>query len=96
MSRARSVVAGVLLANAVPHGVHGVTGQAFPTPFADPPGIGLSSPALNVLWSALNLVGAGVALRGARVRPLALIVGAAAMASFLAAYFGPTSPRRRG
>lgn len=48
--------AGVFLANAVPHFVHGISGDRFPTPFAHPPGKGLSSPTVNVAWSLLNLV----------------------------------------
>jgi hypothetical protein len=48
--------AGVFLANAVPHFVHGISGDRFPTPFAHPPGKGLSSPTVNVLWGLLNLV----------------------------------------
>ena len=34
--------AGAFLANVVPHFIHGVSGDAFPTPFADPAGKGLS------------------------------------------------------
>jgi hypothetical protein len=30
--------AGMFLANVVPHFVHGISGDCFPTPFADPPG----------------------------------------------------------
>jgi len=48
--------AGIFLANAVPHFVHGISGDPFPTPFAHPPGKGLSSPLVNVLWALLNLV----------------------------------------
>jgi len=48
--------AGIFLTNAVPHFVHGVSGDRFPTPFAQPPGKGLSSPTVNVVWSLLNLV----------------------------------------
>jgi hypothetical protein len=47
--------AGMFLANVVPHFVHGVSGDPFPTPFAKPPGKGLSSPTINVLWALLNL-----------------------------------------
>jgi hypothetical protein len=47
--------AGVFLANAVPHFVHGISGDRFPTPFAHPPGKGLSSPTVNVLWALFNL-----------------------------------------
>lgn len=62
-----SFFAGLLLANTVPHFVHGISGDRFPTPFAHPPGKGLSSPTVNVLWSLLNLA-IGVALfRAGRV-----------------------------
>ena len=47
---------GAFLANAVPHFVSGVCGRPFPTPFASPPGRGLSSPMLNVLWGTFNLL----------------------------------------
>jgi hypothetical protein len=47
--------AGVFLANTVPHFVHGISGDRFPTPFAHPPGKGLSSPTVNVLWALVNL-----------------------------------------
>jgi hypothetical protein len=46
--------AGAFLTNAVPHFIKGVTGEPFPTPFAKPPGKGLSSPVVNVLWGLLN------------------------------------------
>jgi hypothetical protein len=46
----------MILANAVPHFVKGISGDRFPTPFAKPPGRGLSSPTVNVLWSLLNLL----------------------------------------
>jgi hypothetical protein len=45
---------GAFLVNAIPHFVSGVTGHPFPSPFAKPPGIGLSSPVVNVLWGAFN------------------------------------------
>lgn len=48
--------AGAFLANVVPHFIHGVSGDAFPSPFANPPGKGLSSPMVNVLWALFNLV----------------------------------------
>ena len=49
-------LAGVFLANAVPHFTHGISGDAFPTPFANPPGKGLSTPTLNVIWASVNLL----------------------------------------
>jgi hypothetical protein len=51
-----SFFAGAILTNAVPHFVHGVSGDRFPTPFSSPPGRGLSSPAVNVLWAFFNLI----------------------------------------
>ncbi len=48
--------AGALVTNAIPHFVSGVRGQSFPTPFAKPPGRGLSPPLVNVLWGFANLV----------------------------------------
>ena len=49
-------VAGAAFANVVPHFVHGVSGDPFPTPFAKPPGRGLSSPTVNVVWALANLL----------------------------------------
>jgi hypothetical protein len=46
---------GSFLVNAVPHFVSGVSGRRFPSPFASPPGKGLSSPTVNVLWGTFNL-----------------------------------------
>ena len=48
--------AGAFLANVVPHFFHGISGDRFPTPFAHPPGRGLSSPTVNVMWAWVNLV----------------------------------------
>ena len=55
--------AGVFLCNAVPHLVQGLCGQMFPTPFANPPGEGLSSSTVNVLWGLFNLLAGYVLLR---------------------------------
>jgi hypothetical protein len=46
---------GVLLTNAVPHFVSGLMGRPFQTPFAKPPGEGLSSSTVNLLWGVFNL-----------------------------------------
>lgn len=45
---------GMLLCNAVPHVVCGLQGKPFPTPFAKPAGIGLSSPVVNFVWGFAN------------------------------------------
>jgi hypothetical protein len=47
---------GAFLANAIPHSVSGLLGRPFQSPFAKPPGEGLSSATLNVLWGFFNLV----------------------------------------
>ena len=47
---------GAFLANAVPHWVSGMMGRAFQSPFARPPGQGLSSSTVNVLWGFFNLI----------------------------------------
>ena len=59
--------AGSFLANVVPHFVHGISGDCFPTPFAHPRGKALSSPTLNVVWALLNLVVGYVLFRVGRV-----------------------------
>jgi hypothetical protein len=46
---------GAALANAVPHLVAGLMGRPFQSPFAKPPGEGLSSSTVNVLWGFFNL-----------------------------------------
>jgi hypothetical protein len=47
---------GVFLANTLPHLINGISGRSFQSPFAKPPGKGLSSPTVNVLWGFFNLV----------------------------------------
>src|SRR5476649_2241693 len=85
--------AGAFLANVVPHFVHGISGDKFPTPFAKPPGKGLSSPIINVIWALFNLI-VGYLLLGAGhlsdQQPLQLIVffaGIAAMGIMLSIRF---------
>ena len=47
---------GAVLANSLPHIGNGVSGRAFQSPFAKPPGRGLSSSTVNVLWGFFNLL----------------------------------------
>jgi len=47
---------GVFAANAIPHLVSGVMGCSFQSPFAKPPGQGLSSATVNVVWGFFNTV----------------------------------------
>jgi hypothetical protein len=49
---------GAFAANAVPHLTSGLSGRAFQSPFAKPPGRGLSSATVNFLWGFVN---AGIA-----------------------------------
>jgi hypothetical protein len=86
---------GAFLANAVPHFVTGITGHAFPSPFATPPGEGESPPLVNVLWGAANLLIGYLLI--ARVgsfdfrrtrHAIAFGLGALAMAIMLAHHFG--------
>ena len=46
---------GIFLANALPHLGNGISGHAFQSPFASPPGVGLSSSTVNVAWGLFNL-----------------------------------------
>ena len=49
---------GLCAANAIPHFVSGMMGRSFQSPFAKPPGKGLSSATVNVVWGFFNAVGA--------------------------------------
>lgn len=86
---------GAFLVNAVPHMANGMSGRSFPSPFATPPGVGLSSPEENVTWALLNLCVAYVLLvQVGDLRPrrlghvLAPAVGMATSALLIAGYFG--------
>jgi hypothetical protein len=48
---------GLLLANALPHWSQGISGHPFQSPFASPPGEGLSTALVNVLWGLANVIG---------------------------------------
>lgn len=87
--------AGVFLANGVPHFVHGVAGRKFQSPFASPPGVGASSPVVNVIWGSVNfaagyalIYGAGESLCGFSHPVLMVALGGLVTAIFLALYFG--------
>jgi hypothetical protein len=47
---------GAFLLNALPHIVAGAMGRPFQSPFAKPPGEGLSSSTVNMVWGFANLV----------------------------------------
>lgn len=88
-----SFFAGFFLANAVPHFVNGISGNLFPTPFADPPGQGLSSPLVNVLWGLANLVIGYLLFRAGKINSktiMALVVfflGVAVISVMLSIHF---------
>ncbi len=90
---------GVFLANFVPHFVAGVSGRAFPTPFATPPFRGLSSPAVNVLWGLVNLAVAYVLLvvvGGFEPRRVASVLIAAAGFALASIGLARSLSRRQG
>ena len=85
---------GAFLANTIPHLVAGISGSPFQSPFASPPGEGLSPAVVNVLWGLFNLVVAYLLLvrvgrfdlrRGSHVIPFGL--GFALMSVQLASHF---------
>jgi len=88
-----SFFAGAVFANVVPHFVHGISGDRFPTPFAKPPGKGLSSPTVNVVWALFNLLVGAVLFHVGRVRShdclnhVAFFVGIAALSILMSVRF---------
>lgn len=86
---------GFFLANAVPHAVSGMMGRPFQSPFATPPGEGMSSSTTNVLWGFFNLALAyllvckvGDFQPGNVAHILALGSGALLISVFSARHFG--------
>ena len=86
---------GIFMANAVPHFVSGMMGRSFQSPFAKPPGQGLSSSTVNVLWGFFNaVIGYMLVLLVGHFDlrsigdVLALAVGALLISLFSARHFG--------
>jgi hypothetical protein len=86
---------GAFLCNAIPHFVSGVMGSPFQSPFAKPPGEGLSSSLVNVLWGFFNLFVAYLLIGKVgqfdlRKTTHALVLGIAilVMALMLSSHFG--------
>jgi hypothetical protein len=97
---------GIFLANAIPHFVSGMMGRPFQSPFAKPPGEGLSSSTVNVLWGFFNaVVGYLLVVRVGNFDlrsisdVLSLVVGALLISLFSARHFGKfhggNTPERR-
>ena len=88
-----SFFSGLFIINTVPHLVHGVSGESFPSPFANPPGKGLSSPTVNVLWALANLLIGYILLRAGKVSQtnkwslLAFFAGVASFSIMLSIVF---------
>ena len=86
---------GTFLANAIPHFASGIMGRPFQSPFAKPPGKGLSSSTVNVVWGFFNAVAGYLLvvrvgnfdLRSIR-DVLALGVGALLISLLMARHFG--------
>src|SRR4029077_2017094 len=92
--------AGMFLANVVPHFVHGISGDPFPTPFAHPPGKGLSSATTNVVWALVNLIVGYVLFRVGKVSSdngtlLAFFAGIVALSIWLSVLFAKIKPANR-
>lgn len=85
--------AGAFAANVVPHFVYGICGDRFPTPFAKPPGKGLSSPTVNVVWALFNMVVAYLLFRtgkvssGGDVALVLFFLGIAVLSIMMSAHF---------
>lgn len=85
--------AGAFLANTIPHFVHGISGDSFPSPFATPPGKGLSSPTINTLWGLANFFAGYFLARGGRLSQsdkwslLAFFAGVVSMSLMLSVAF---------
>ena len=97
----RDICAGVLLVNAIPHAIVGVTGNRGMTPLGGED----SSPTRNILWSAINLAGGaailasapwrGIGRPAADRRRVAVLHGTFLMTAFGVAYEATTRRRAR-
>ena len=86
---------GAFLTNAIPHLGSGLMGQPFQSPFAKPPGRGLSSSTVNVLWGLFNIIigyvlvcRVGDFALTETIDVVALGLGSLVMSLFLARHFG--------
>lgn len=89
-----SFLAGLFLTNSLPHLFNGISGTPFPSPFATPPGVGLSTPTENVMWASINLIIGtimfflgNVSSKSIMLR-VAFLIGFFLMIFYLANYFG--------
>lgn len=92
--------AGLFLTNCIPHLTASLRDEPFPTPFAKPPGEGLSSPLINFFWAAFNLC-AGIALYiysdisiGLNIETGVLLVAFLALGTHSSIHFGAVRAKR--
>ena len=94
------LLVGAFLCNSIPHLCAGLQGHLFPTPFARPPGVGHSSPVVNILWGFSNLILALVIawyrwnMPDAGPDGVAALAGGLVMALSLAFHFGKVQRRK--
>ena len=88
-------VTGLFLTNGVPHFINGISGNKFQSPFASPPGVGESSPLVNVIWGMVNFIIGYVLISmvgdftcGLTFDVLMVGLGAVVVAVWLALHFG--------
>lgn len=87
-------IAGGIFVNFLPHFINGISGTPFPSPFSDPPGVGVSSPVMNILWATINFLLAYAFVHFGKLNQrhhtitIAYFMGGVAMAFYLASYFG--------
>lgn len=87
-------IAGGTFINFLPHFINGISGRPFPSPFSDPPGVGLSSPVSNIVWATINFLIAVAFVYFGKLNQrhkaifISYFAGALAMAFYLANYFG--------
>ena len=97
MSYVAYILSAFFFVNGIPHFVQGVSGHRFQSPFAKPPGVGESSPLINVLWGNFNfflgcllLSYAGFFDVGQNVESYVFFSAAAVSSIVLAVIFGRT------
>lgn len=92
---------GALLCNSIPHLVAGLQGEPFPSPFAKPPGEGDSSPLVNFVWGAFNLLLGGWLLLthpleiGLNPGFVTTLLGAALLGGWISIHFGKVKRKKR-
>jgi hypothetical protein len=102
MSYVASFFAGAFLCNCLPHLLCGLQGAPFPSPFAQPRGVGDSSPLVNFLWGSFNLfvglalLGWHPILPGVSVDSFVFLAGFLALGISLSVHFGKVRRDRNG